>query len=58
VKKSELSKEVRNLYMSSEFNEFPQWAEETFYEMIPFLPVEKLKELKKDLASRQGYFED
>lgn len=43
MKKDKLVEEVCNLYGLSQFNEFAQWAEEKFLEMIPYLPVEKFK---------------
>jgi hypothetical protein len=54
--KEKLVEKVQSLYMSSEDDEFAQWAEETFFKMIPYLPVKKLKELKAELEEMQeGY---
>jgi hypothetical protein len=54
--KKQLVEKVQSLYMSSEDGEFAQWAEETFFKMIPYLPVKKLKELKAELEEMQeGY---
>jgi tRNA A37 N6-isopentenylltransferase MiaA len=56
MRKEQLVEEVQNLYMSSEYEEFAQWAEETFYKMIPYLPIKQLKELKNELEEIQdGY---
>jgi hypothetical protein len=54
--KEKLMEKVQSLYMSSEDDEFSTWAEEKLYEMIPYLPVKKLRELKKELEEMQdGY---